>query len=827
MASTGTKPQSTSNGIPRRGGQVLDADDAKTTTPSNGAPAPTGTPQAPQPLVALDPDGSPSLLSYNVPEPTSYTGRNFLEIPLPADAFTTIVNTATAVDVVAERDLGVVARPTLQLPPGTTVTDASVQDGVLFRSDRPLAESAQSLTAADLKAAADAGRKTVLYPNIAGELAARMLPGDGANLDDGGYPGGDYDVTPRVTVTMSAPAANASVTGPATGVTITASGRSVARYVSNVAVTVKLDDQAPKSATRGGTGTWSQALTVTKSGLHKIEAKITGTGTDPETGDPVHLTDTASASFYVTLDKDDTAPVVVLPSLQVTEPGADTTFVNENGVATATVSGTTAKGSGGNVTTVVVTDRFDGSTVQTLPDAQGNWSVEVLLDGIGRHDLEVTAVDAQGQRSLTTALVARVLAGQPLRRLKNRLMLVETLNLSSFLGAFGAGRVIKTFSLLPGEETTVSLKTWTKSADTRKSGSSIVDSSAREAADSFEEALSAEQTNSVAQSEQAAWEVGGTATATWGWGVASINANYSGSANAARSEAVKNIQSATRKHSMKASSNRSVTVNTEYTVSRETGAEESTTRKIANINASRTLNFAFRQMNQEHITLVHLTNVRVAYYTEDLALDAQGRPAYVDDPATGRRVLDIRRSYIEAPLPQLQEILTAAIAQPWQEKVRQTIRLALSGIPDYEDELHTVYETVTPTRDGSPVPEATYLTFPRHLKTDFVDPRSGQVITVPGIVLSYDHLVMRTEAVMVDSVLGQGESLDSYSQGLQQVTVAERRAAVAAQEAEVKKLQVALQLVEAGDTKRAAIYAQLFPPPAPSSEDGTKPSIAP
>ena len=34
-----------------------------------------------EPMIKLEPGGKAPILSYNVPEPTSYSGRNFIELP--------------------------------------------------------------------------------------------------------------------------------------------------------------------------------------------------------------------------------------------------------------------------------------------------------------------------------------------------------------------------------------------------------------------------------------------------------------------------------------------------------------------------------------------------------------------------------------------------------------------------------------------------------------------------------------------------------------------------------------------------------------------------
>jgi len=70
-----------------------------------------------------------------------------------------------------------------------------------------------------------------------------------------------------------------------------------------------------------------------------------------------------------------------------------------------------------------------------------------------------------------------------------RLLLIETYRLSSFLGNYGAGRTLSTFSLLPGEKTTISIKTYTKSETERKEAQSVLESSSHEASEDFENSL--------------------------------------------------------------------------------------------------------------------------------------------------------------------------------------------------------------------------------------------------------------------------------------------------------------------------------------------------
>jgi hypothetical protein len=115
---------------------------------------------------------------------------------------------------------------------------------------------------------------------------------------------------------------------------------------------------------------------------------------------------------------------------------------------------------------------------------------------------------------------------------------------------------------------------------------------------------------------------------------------YSGTTNSAREATAKNVSNAVEKHVSKASAKRDVQVNTSYESKAETGEQQSVTRELANINVGRTLNFVFRQMNQEFLTLLHLVDVRVAFFN--------------GDPVATR----------EVTLPQLASLLDQVIVEP-------------------------------------------------------------------------------------------------------------------------------------------------------------------
>ena len=46
----------------------------------------------------------------------------------------------------------------------------------------------------------------------------------------------------------------------------------------------------------------------------------------------------------------------------------------------------------------------------------------------------------------------------------------------SYLGNYGAGKTLKTFSLLPGEKTTITIRNWMHNEESKKITSNILDS---------------------------------------------------------------------------------------------------------------------------------------------------------------------------------------------------------------------------------------------------------------------------------------------------------------------------------------------------------------
>lgn len=418
------------------------------------------------------------------------------------------------------------------------------------------------------------------------------------------------------------------------------------------------------------------------------------------------------------------------------------------------------------------------------PDPQPPGTLDEILDDLTdklrNGERLVVSNNLHGDENVTTVPVPPV--PDP------HLYLVETIAMTSFLGDYGAGRVVKTFTLLPGEDTKISVKTFKQRESTRKQTSSVLDSFTTESADDLQSSLEQEQSDQSSFKKTFEYYADVKAKARWGWGSASAKAGLKGSTNSAREESVKNISKAVETHTSKASAKREVDIDTSYEVTEKEGEETSIERQIENINLSRTLNFVFRQMNQAFISFVHLVDVRIAYF--------DGR----------------RESRIEVPISGLDGLLKKVVKDDKIADVKAAILDQLTGIRDHLGNPKNVLRTV------ELAPGDNYIQFDTTLNTAFVDPGSNIEYTLPGVILAVNRNVMRTEGMIVEAILGAGVALDSYAVQLQELEVERKRLEVAALEAEVNRQRLLVALATTGDAEKAAILASLLCPCDPDKQ---------
>jgi hypothetical protein len=378
-----------------------------------------------------------------------------------------------------------------------------------------------------------------------------------------------------------------------------------------------------------------------------------------------------------------------------------------------------------------------------------------------------------------------------------RLMLVEDYRLSSFLGSYGVGRTLKSFSLLPGEKTKLTIKTASKSTTTAKQSQSILDSYSQESASDFESSLETEKKRSSSQSSEFSYHASVEGGGSWGFGHASASAGAEGSTNSAREEFAKSVSNATSKHAAKASANRNVQIETTSETTTTDEKESEIVREIENINVGRTLNFVFCQMNQEIISLLHLIDVRIGY-TNGI------------EPMR------------ETALYELPELLERVIIDDAKERQRIQLRIE-AELRKIRDHRGTVVENfVLPVPDAG---AAGRFTINRDLASEFVEPATKTAAKVPGIIVSSQSIVMRTEDVVVDSLVGQGSALDLYAEKLQLEENRQRMLANDAtelgnklMESELQRNEAMLDLVKKKDVellKACAEAMRLTPPGVP------------
>lgn len=394
---------------------------------------------------------------------------------------------------------------------------------------------------------------------------------------------------------------------------------------------------------------------------------------------------------------------------------------------------------------------------------------------------DIVALAASGIRVVPVMLQSGRVAGKLVREpdeTEPRIVVLEYYRLSSYLGDYGAGKTLNTFTLLPGEESTITIRTWKQIAETRIQSSSILDSYEDQVADEFQEDVQNESTNRRQNSESEGWNVETSASASWGFGRASVKAGAHGTYNSSREDFARNVNNALTKHAAKASHQRKVEINSSTEQREEAGEEVLVTRTIKNINLSRVMNFVFRELNQEFISYLHLTDIRVAF--------VNGFPL-------ATRVVT---------LPELNDLLIDYIVPAHRKEVFDSILQAYQQVLDFRDNTVALIETA---------PDQ-YLRVKRGALTDDPELSEGQHFDAetPGIIIGKNNNILPTDAIIVDALLGKGMALDQYALDSQDETLRAKKVDNDFSEAEVERLRLALEIVRNKDAEQAELFEKLF-----------------
>lgn len=440
------------------------------------------------------------------------------------------------------------------------------------------------------------------------------------------------------------------------------------------------------------------------------------------------------------------------------------------------------------------------------------------------------------------------------------LLLIEEYRLSSFHGDYGVGRTLKTFTLLPGEKTTISLQTYKRRTENARRASSILDSYSKESANDFESSVQREQSNKSNVAKSFSYRAEAEAEANWGWGSAKVSGGVSGSSRSSRQQFSKNVFNATSKHAARASAQRDVEVNTSYEVRTEEGEETSVKREISNVNSSRTLNFIFRQLNQEFITVLHLVDIRVGFYN-GYPPSSRELPLHELDTLLDEVVdEDQRETVAKAVIAEIKSIVRESqfqnhgdFIQPVREEAhvdegadRYFVNPYFTS--SYRDDAGWRCALVT-SEQGLNIRQGAGMQYPeigalgrgtqleanysfQHqanghswvqvrtselegwASTTYLDlcapydaPRqnnSKRTISVPGIILGVDKYVMRTDSVHVDSILGDGAGLEPTALRSQELDNEVRQL-------EIEQYRLMEEIVRGmSPEQKASIVTQLF-----------------
>ena len=344
---------------------------------------------------------------------------------------------------------------------------------------------------------------------------------------------------------------------------------------------------------------------------------------------------------------------------------------------------------------------------------------------------------------------------------KPELSIVLHFKICSYLGDYGAGQTIKTFSLLPDERTDISIKHYLRNEIIKKQTQHILDSFSSEAADELQHTVDDERTQTTGSSDTSSStkNFNGGISASLDLGIFKIGGNAGAGATNGSSftsslqDQIKHLDSSITKHVAKADTLRQIDINIESVNNFTAEEEETIKRSLYNPNKSRVLNFVYRQLLQEFFTITYLDNVTFSYTN---GYQEHNKNCNLADLET-----------------MLSEILVDSVAV--QNEVNK-IYTYLCNIIDYTGTKQSFIELVNEDNGNCINPSMPHITNSYVRKRHTVDPVTGDLTelqntykgkTVNGIILSVKHRITRTSSLITDAVLGQGEALDCYNQKLQ------------------------------------------------------------
>ena len=194
-------------------------------------------------------------------------------------------------------------------------------------------------------------------------------------------------------------------------------------------------------------------------------------------------------------------------------------------------------------------------------------------------------------------------------------------------------------------------------------------------------------------------------------------------------------------------------------------------------------------MNQAFVTFIHLTDVRIGYF--------DGR----------------RESRKEVPISGLDQLLEEIIRPSKLQEVKDAILEQIHGIRDIDgNNVDVVRETSISSNDK-------YISFDSKLSSTYEHPKTKVKYNVLGVLLAANDYVMRTEGVIVESILGEGIALDDYATKLQESEIKRRDALAKREEALANRERLINNIATNSEEVKAKILSEMTCPCKSSNDE--------
>lgn len=276
------------------------------------------------------------------------------------------------------------------------------------------------------------------------------------------------------------------------------------------------------------------------------------------------------------------------------------------------------------------------------------------------------------------------------------------------------------------------------------------------------------------------------------------------------------------------SSVRTVEANT--TTSNQVQGNNSTAlkRKIQNLNNNRTLNFVFRQLNQEFISILHLVDIRLGFFGpngefRDTSID--GAKAFIGRYVQADEVSEVFKKFIRNVRfvddfqKRRQDVLAKNVTSSAFDKPFKIINILPikdedTGGNDAEEEDTggNDEDTADSHDDFGPSEEESTLVFDPDLEDSFeIAKHLDPIENIKGVIIRADRYVLRTEGVATEAIVGEGNALDEYGIELQDEDINKQKANTRILEAKSELLLLQKDIMNATDNESVRIkYLKYF-----------------